>query len=383
MKRLGLGMGMGSRIGRKRKSWWANQTEVLFFGEISKIRDGKLYNQKTGATDYLIVGGSVGNYTFQCPNTADYIAADTDHIWFKSDGSIRAHATYTSELIGYDLQSTPVKYDDVSPNTIRKILILKSNLSEVNLHKLYKDFRLPVFWNGTYKDIGYLKSNRTIDEQYVWIPELIFPNTLVDTTKTVSFYDFTDESSITKVGTLVSKVNDKSGNENHIYQSGADSIKPTWDVVTGLNFDGVQQYIRGNFILTQPEYIYIVYNLVSYVSAAKYVIDGYSGLGYIKTQSATSVVFSAGIASGQCAGVNVGTFILARAQFKGATSKGYINTTEVSGNYGTEDMGGIIIGGYHSLGNFYSNIQVKELIIRKTIDDEAEIVAYLKNKYSI
>ena len=67
--------------------YWASQSEVLFLGEISKITGGRLYNQKTDATDYLVLAGAAGSYTFQCPDTAPYIAADTDFIWFNRNGS--------------------------------------------------------------------------------------------------------------------------------------------------------------------------------------------------------------------------------------------------------------------------------------------------------
>jgi hypothetical protein len=103
-------------------SYWANSGLFLFFGETSKITGGKLYNQVDGSTDWLTVAGSPN--TFQCPNTAPYIAADTDYIWFKTDASQRT-ATQ-AELVGYDFPRTPVKYDDNSPYAIREILILKA-----------------------------------------------------------------------------------------------------------------------------------------------------------------------------------------------------------------------------------------------------------------
>ena len=93
-------------------SYWSHQSEVLFFGEISKITGGRLYNQKFGATDYLTVGGAAGTYTFQCPNTAAYINADTDYIWFKTNAVQRT--TTTAELIGYDFARTIVKYENIS-----------------------------------------------------------------------------------------------------------------------------------------------------------------------------------------------------------------------------------------------------------------------------
>ena len=141
-----LGIHLGKRVGSVGQSlstYWASQPEVLFFGEISKIHDGKLYNQKRGATDYLTVGGSAGSYTFQCPNTAPYISADTDYIWFKTDASQRT--TTEAELIGYDFTRTIVKYEDVSDYSIQAIMILSSN---VDTAKMRNDFHLSIWWSN-------------------------------------------------------------------------------------------------------------------------------------------------------------------------------------------------------------------------------------------
>ena len=87
----GTNTGIGvNAVGSSAFSWssyWAHRSEVLFFGEISKITGGRLYNQKSGATDYLTVGGSAGSYTCQCPNTAPCRSADTEYIWFNTDAS--------------------------------------------------------------------------------------------------------------------------------------------------------------------------------------------------------------------------------------------------------------------------------------------------------
>ncbi len=164
-------IGIGIGIGRMTKNWsryWATQSEVLFFGEISKIIDGKLYNQKSGTIDYMTVGGTTGSYTFQCPNTAPYITADTDYIWFKPDETRRI--VTTAELIGYDLQRTPVKYDDNEPYAIRAIMILKvgESLTSVERDRLFRDFWLQPYWDNSENDYGHIKGNRTLYVQNLW-----------------------------------------------------------------------------------------------------------------------------------------------------------------------------------------------------------------------
>jgi len=149
-------------------SYWAKQTSLLlFFGQIKNISSGKLYNEMSGSSDYLTVTGTAGSYTFQCPNTADYIAADTDYIWFDSLGTQRT--VDESDLVSYDLPRTPVKYDNDTPYSIRWIAILKSSvtLTEIQTNKLEDSFELSLFWSGTSSDYGRTKGNRA-GEQSVW-----------------------------------------------------------------------------------------------------------------------------------------------------------------------------------------------------------------------
>ena len=160
----------GTAVGAKKRildiSYWKTLNEVLFFGEISKIRDGKLYNQKAGATDFLTVGGVAGSYTFQAPDTAPYKTADTDYIWFKSDASQRT--TTEAELIGYDFTRSIIKYEDVSDYSIQAIMILSSDL---DTSKMRNDFHLSRWWDNTLSLYGNIKGNRAIGKN-VWTPEV-------------------------------------------------------------------------------------------------------------------------------------------------------------------------------------------------------------------
>ena len=152
-----IGIPFGGSGGTDWASYWATQTDVfLFFGQIANISDGQLANEMSGSSDALTVTGSAGSYTFQCPNNATYIAADTDYIWF-SDAAIRRTPT-EAELIGYDFPRTIVYYDDASPYTLNAIAILKPLASVTN--KIRTDFHLSVWWDNILSAYGNLKGNR-------------------------------------------------------------------------------------------------------------------------------------------------------------------------------------------------------------------------------
>ena len=156
-----------------RSSWtryWKSQDEVLFFAETKDIADGKLYNKKSGSSDYLTVTGAAGSYTFQCPDTAAYIAADTDYIWFEDDETPRE--TTEEELITYDFTRTIVKYDNTTPYTSRAIMILSSTLvsNSAKENKMRTDFWLSRWWDNTLSLYGYAKENRAA-EKSVWPPD--------------------------------------------------------------------------------------------------------------------------------------------------------------------------------------------------------------------
>jgi len=149
--------------------YWTSRTDILlFYGQMSNMSGGELPNEMDGATDSLTVGGTEGAYTFQCPNTAAYIAADTDYIWFKSVDSAQRTPT-ESNMVSYDLQRTPVKYDDGSPYTIRWIAILKAGitLTATERNSLFKSFELPILWDNDLNAYGHIKDNRVQYTPYV------------------------------------------------------------------------------------------------------------------------------------------------------------------------------------------------------------------------
>jgi hypothetical protein len=153
--------------------------KALYYSKISDIVGGEMPNLVTGATDFITVGGSAGSYTFQVPNTAPYIAADTDYIWFKTDASQRT--TTEAELVGYDLPRTPVKYDSTSPYAIREILILKAGetLTTAEENNVRDVMWLSYWWSNVLSLHGQTKGNRGTG-QNVWTPEEVFDAASID-----------------------------------------------------------------------------------------------------------------------------------------------------------------------------------------------------------
>ena len=94
----------------------------------------------------------------------------------------------------------------------------------------------------------------------------------------------------------------------------------------------------------------------------------------------------AGGGSGANSNLSLNTYGIARVQFNGATSTFQINeTTQITGNFGGNDLGGFTLGADGSNLQF-SNIEVKEVIIRNvaySAQDEGTIYNYLADKYSI
>lgn len=162
---------IGRHSGKSWSSYWTHQPEVLFFGLYSEISGGQMPNKVDGGATYLTVAGSAGSETYQCPNTAAYIAADTDYIWFKTDATQRT--TTTAELIGYDFPRTPVKYEDDAPYAIVAIMILKSGetITGTKLNKLFQDMWLHTLWDNNLNAYGHIKGNKLA--QTLWTPEVL------------------------------------------------------------------------------------------------------------------------------------------------------------------------------------------------------------------
>jgi hypothetical protein len=363
--------------------------KLLFWGTVADIAAGEMANKITGATDALTVGGSAGTFTFQCPDTAPYIAADTDYIWFKTDETLRT--TTEAELVGYDFPRTLVKYDNTTPYAIREIIVLLAGetltTAEENLLRDYME--LSIWWSDVSSDHGVTKGNRSA-EQSVWTVEI--PLTIIGDGHTVAWYLSQDTTTITKgAGNLVSRWNDKLGSGHDLIQA-TESDKPLWSS-EGITFDGIDNYLQTvNFTFNMPVFIYAVIKQISYTSG-RCMIDGKKanyGAVYQDGTTPNIILYAGGVVGGSMDLV-IGEWGILRALFNGVSSKLIVdNHTPVTGDSGSQNPGGITLGANGNIDtnpvSGFSNIAFKELVFRDVSDsapDELSIYSYLKHKYNL
>ena len=223
------------------------------------------------------------------------------------------------------------------------------------------------------------------------INNLIVPATLTDTSKTVGWYVADDTSSLTKDTGATEEVtqwNDKSGSAHHLVDPGA-TKRPVWSA-NGILFDGANDYMKANtFTYAQPEFIYMVVKNVTY-GTSDYMFDGNTGQkGYVLLSPATPQIKGA-VANSSAGNSNlaVNTWGILRVRFNGANSKLQVNeTAATTWDCGAGNMAGFTLGAYGGGAGVWSNIQVKEVVLRKVDDgvaaDEATIYNYLKSKYGL
>jgi hypothetical protein len=427
----------GIWIGRNRgggiswQTYWKTQPEVLFFGLYSEISGGQMPNKVTGATDYLTVAGAAGSETYQCPNTAAYIAADTDNLWFK--WNFEQRTVTTAELIGYDFSNTPVRYGDAAPNSIEAIIILSTVPSGAQLDRLFRDMKLPIYWNGVPNVNGYLKSNRGLSRS-VFTPDanLIVTDTFSDawykpqdsngllsslsgggfvdmlvgqstfgatlTTGTTTAWKAYKIITTTpnyfftgcQMGDIFVESSAKGLNVNNSVQlvTGNHAVNHTTaNLPVNGTFNGSSQFLRGHWTSNQPTFLYAVVKLITW-TAGRYLFDGgvLNCAGVQCSGVTPKIIAYAGTALTATAGLTLGTKGIIRIYFNGASSKLIINNdTPTTGDAGANNSGGIAIGanGGTSGGAGFCNEKVYEVIRRTSDASEADIYAYLKNKIDL
>lgn len=213
------------------------------------------------------------------------------------------------------------------------------------------------------------------------------PPAILNDGNTVAWFDAA-ESYIVKDGSdFVSQWTDRSGSTNHLLQA-AGTNQPLWST-DGVLFDGVDNFMKCvAFTYNQPEQIYIVLKQVTWVNGDT-ISDGDTNTAgrFRQTSSTPNVSANAGSASTDNANLVLDTFAIIRILFNGASSELIINvTTPVTGNFGANNMAGFTIGSRGDGAGGYTNIQVKEIILRNiadTAESEGQIYNYLSNKYGI
>lgn len=292
-----------------------------------------------------------------------YILRSTDGVTFVNDGYFKVHATangfdnngcYHSSIALIEGQYV-LYYGCLSP------AVVKSSTGMIN--------------------IDFVDTNT--DNDYA----LFF---LTDITKTVNYSDFTEEATISKVGALVSKVDDKSGSLNHFLQAGADNIKPTWDA-EGLLCDGVRQFIKtAPFAYSNPqEFVFLVFKQVTW-TLGDYIMDGDADNSMLLRQRTATPGFApyAGNYLTVSNDLAVNTWGIVRILYNEASSKLIVdNNAPITGDVGVGDAGGITLGSVASgIAANCSNIKIKGgvwLKIIPTAVDEVIIYNFLASKYGL
>ena len=175
---------------------------------------------------------------------------------------------------------------------------------------------------------------------------------------------------------------------NHLIQA-TGVAQPLWSAANGVLFDGINDFMKCSpFAFVQPEFIYFVVRQVTW-TALKFIYDGNSdifGSMYQWTVS-PSLRISNGIGCADDINLILNTFGITRGLFDNLNSSFQINNNPIQiGNFGINNMNGFTLGcSGNGVANF-SNIEVKEIILRRTADNAAvqlQIYNYLRNANAI
>lgn len=173
---------------------------------------------------------------------------------------------------------------------------------------------------------------------------------------------------ITSSGGLVSQWDDISGNGRHLKQA-TETNRPTLEADGSITFDGADNYLKCDaFTLNQPETIYLLFKQVTWTNA-EYIFDGNATATGRVLQSPTtpSLLPTAPTSMTANANLEVDTYGVLAVVFNSTSSVHQINnTTPVTGDAGTNNMGGFTLGARGAGDAGYGNIQVMEGMILNT-----------------
>jgi len=196
---------------------------------------------------------------------------------------------------------------------------------------------------------------------------------VIEDGNTVGWFDYKDLATITKDGAnRMSVWADKLGSGHDLLQAnGANQPLLTAD---GVLFDGISDFMKClPFAYIQPEMIYFVGKQITW-TVNDYFLDGENVASVIIFQSATTPKLKAysGVFSAENSNLVLNTWGIIRVLYNGISSKLIINNTApIEGDFGnTKNSNGFTLGS-DGVGNHCSNIEVKEIILRKTADAAA------------
>ncbi len=151
-------------------NYWIAQ-DIFDFLWTGTIEDDELVDVSGNDNNIIITNKDfTGDYipsdseaTFAIPDSATLKTDDTDLFWHDDEDNILQKTA--EDLVATCYERTIVNYDNSDPYHVRWIGILKSTvtLSETQLNKLHKSFRLWILWSREINAYGYIKGNMPIE----------------------------------------------------------------------------------------------------------------------------------------------------------------------------------------------------------------------------
>lgn len=168
-----------------------------------------------------------------------------------------------------------------------------------------------------------------------------------------------------------------------IQQTGAS--QPLWSAANGILFDGVNDFMKATaFAFVQPEMIYFVGRQITWFLGDRF-FDGTLLNGFVSQTNVANRYQSSSDNINYLASLNnigLNTFGIIRTLFNGLNSSIQSNLLPVEvGNTGIGNMNGFTVGARGDGAGAWSNIEVKEIILRKSADSaiiQDQIYNYLK-----
>lgn len=178
---------------------------------------------------------------------------------------------------------------------------------------------------------------------------------------------------LTNTSGKISAWADASTNSRDLVQTTA-ANRPTFLSDGTVVFDGSAQFMQSTFTLNQPCTIYMLVNQLTW-TLNDVLIDGVTAAAQlIQTATTPGLTVNAGSALSANAALPVNTWGVLGLVLNGASSLFRINAggpaTAVSGNAGSNALGGITLGAARTPAN-YANIAVRELLVYSVAHDGA------------
>lgn len=185
---------------------------------------------------------------------------------------------------------------------------------------------------------------------------------------------------ITVTGSGVSQWNDVTANARHLKQ-GTDTNRPAKQSDGSILFDGSDNFLKCDaFTLNQPETVLLLARQKTWTGLDR-IFDGNTATtGMLRQVTVTpQVSVSAGSSLSNSSSWTLDTYAVLAVVFNGASSSFQVNNgTPITGDAGSNNMGGFTLGAAGGGGSAWSNIEVKEVIIYAAALNAANMLRSIK-----